>query len=142
MRVVVDTNVIVSGLRKGSSAPTHIIDLWRDGEIDILASEETISELERVLGYPRVRRLTSYSDERIQMFLEEFRKEAILIKVENKVDVVVNDPTDNMFLDLAVAGNAKYIVSGDTKHLLPLEQYQGIEIVSPASFIAVFSRGK
>lgn len=140
MKIVVDTNVIVSGLRKGSNPPFQILDLWRNGEIDILASEETIAELERVLRYPRVRRLTSLSEERIQVFIEEFRKEIILIEVEHEVDAVPNDPTDNTFLALAVAGGAAYIVTGDAKHLITLKSYQGIEILSPAAFLTLYQQ--
>ena len=142
MRVVVDTNVIVSGLGEGSRPPCQIVDLWRDGEIDILASEGTIAELERVLGYPRVRQLTSYSDERIQLFLDEFRQEAVFIEVEHEVDVVVGDPSDNMFLALAVAGGVEYVVTGDGKHLLPLGEYEGVEIVAPGEFVERFQREK
>ena len=136
MIVVVDTNVIVSGLREGSQPPCQIIDLWRDGEIDILVSEATIAELSRVLGYPKIRQLTGYSDQRIQQFLTEFRRATILIEIESDVDVVKSDPTDNMFLALAADGGAQYIVTGDTKHVLPLCQYQGIEIITPVTFIA------
>jgi len=70
MKIVVDTNVIVSGLREGPKPPFQILNLWRDGEIEILASEDTMAELERVLRYPRVRQLTSLSEARIQTFIK------------------------------------------------------------------------
>ena len=138
MKVVVDANVMVSGLRIGPQPPVQILDLWREGAIDLLASEETLAELARVLDYPKIRQLTSFSDDRVQHFLEEFRKETILVEVQTEVKVVVKDPTDTMFLALAVAGCADCIITGDTKHLLPLKSYHGIPIVSPSTFLTLY----
>jgi uncharacterized protein len=140
MRVVLDTNVIVSGLRAGLQPPAQILDLWSEGKIDVLASDATITELERVLNYPRIRQLTGFTDDQIRRFIEQFEQECLLINPEVEVEVVTQDPTDNIFLSLAVAGAAEYIVSGDRKHLLPLKSYQGIKIVTPALFISLYNQ--
>ncbi len=54
---------------------------------------------------------------------------------------VVADPKDDMVIDCAVTGGATHIVSGDKKHLLPIGEYQGIKIVSPAEFLGMVGQG-
>jgi putative PIN family toxin of toxin-antitoxin system len=138
MRVVVDTNVIISGLRNPVTAPYQVMKRWRQAEIELLSSEATRQELERVLNYPKVRNLIRLSDEEVQQFLSLYRERTSHIEVVVAVDEVATDPTDTIFLSLAAAGSARYIVTGDTKHLLPLKSYRGIEIVSPTTFLALY----
>lgn len=138
MRVVIDTNVIISGLRNSVTTPYQVMNLWRQAEIELLSSEATRQELERVLNYPKVRNLILLSDEEIQQFLSLYGEKTSHIEAAVAVDEVATDPTDTIFLAVAVAGNARYIVTGDTKHLLPLKSYRGIEIVSPTTFLTLY----
>ena len=131
MRVVVDTNTVISGIARAAGNPYQILELWRQGAIELLSSTATLTELERVLTYPRVRKL-------LQRFVVLYRTQTTHIVVNLALQAVESDPDDNIIVELAVAGNARYIVTGDKKHLLPLRRYQGIEIVSPATFLLVY----
>jgi putative PIN family toxin of toxin-antitoxin system len=66
MRVVLDTNVPISAFISHTGAPAQIFALWRNGEIEILVSPESLAELQRVLTYPRVQRYLQYSPEQIE----------------------------------------------------------------------------
>lgn len=143
MKVVVDTNTIVSGIARAVGNPHHILELWRQGKIELLSSTATITELERVLTYPRVRKLIQLTDEQIKRFIALYRMQTTNVEVNTVLDAVESDPDDNIIVELAVDGNARYIIRGDKKHLLPLKRYRGIDIVSPATFLLViehFSR--
>lgn len=67
MRVVVDTNVLISALLKADGSPAKIVSLWRSGELELVVSEEVVSEVSRVLGYQRIR--TRVSAEEAERFL-------------------------------------------------------------------------
>lgn len=141
MKVVVDTNTVVSGIARAAGNPSQILELWRQGKLELLSSIATIAELERVLTYPRVRKLLQLTDEQIKRFVALYRAQTTQVAINTAFHVVENDPDDNMIVDLAVAGNARYIITGDKKHLLPLKRYRGIEIVSPATFLLVYKEG-
>jgi putative PIN family toxin of toxin-antitoxin system len=121
-------------------APARVIDLWEQGVIDLLISKAILAEYERVLRYPQVRRYHQLDDEQIRRIYERFRKFGRLTTPERSLEVVKDDPTDNMFLECAVAGAADVIVSGD-KHLRALGEYEGIPILSPAEFIQRLGQG-
>lgn len=141
MKVVVDTNTVVSGIARAAGNPSQILELWRQGKLELLSSIATIAELERVLTYPRVRKLLQLTDEQIRRFVALYRAQTTQVAINTAFYVVENDPDDNMIVDLAVAGNARYIITGDKKHLLPLKRYRGIEIVAPATFLLVYKEG-
>lgn len=138
MKVVVDTNTIVSGIARAVGNPHHILELWRQGKIELLSSTATIAELEHVLTYPRVRKLIQLTDEQIKRFIALYRAHTTQVEVNIILHVVESDPDDNIIVELAAAGNARYIITGDKKHLLPLKRYRGIEIVSPDTFLLIY----
>ena len=131
MRVVVDTNVAVSGLL-WLGPPNHILKWARDGILEIVACEETTAELKRVLQYKRfAQRLSMLKTNAAEVFayflnLISFVPTPVLIPQE-----ILEDPFDNFFLALASHNNARLIISGD-RHLLNLREYQRIQIVTPA----------
>lgn len=135
MRVVVDTNVLVSALLKADGSPAKIVSLWQAGEVDLVVSDEVISEVGRVLGYKRIR--TRVTQEDAERFLDLLREAAVVVTDYEKVTVVIDDPDDDKFLALAISSGARYIISGDS-HLLSIGTYQGVEILTPADFLAAF----
>lgn len=132
MRVVVDTNVLISALLKADGSPAKIVSLWRSGELELVVSEEVVSEVSRVLGYQRIR--TRVSAEEAERFLDLLRTAALAVTAYENVTVVKDDPDDDKFLAVAIVSGAEYIISGDT-HLLSIGNYQGIEILTPAGFL-------
>jgi len=130
MRVVLDTNTLISALLFSGTA-SRLVPLWQSGEITPLLSKAMLQEYLQVLTYPKFR----LSDQEIRGLLEEevlpFVK---TIEVRKRLTVVRRDPDDNKFLECAVTGGAKYLVTGD-RDLLELDSYRGISIVTAGEFL-------
>ena len=139
MRIVIDTNVIISGFISPTGTPARIIDLWVEGNLQVILSSAIMEEYSIVFRYPQTQRYHRMSSEEITQTLERFRRIAVMIEPTERLQAVLEDATDNKFLECAVAGGATYIISGD-KHLLKLQVYQGIPILTPAAFLAQIDR--
>lgn len=141
MRIVLDTNVFVSALIRPESVPAQIVQAWRKEEITLLTSPAIISEIERVLQYPHIKNLSSLTDERIIALLQLLTRKSLHTPERLKLSVILEDPDDNVILSCAVEGRADYIVSGD-KHLLQINEYDGIHILTPRQFLDVLKNNK
>ena len=129
LKVVIDTNVFVSGLTfKGK--PREVLDLiWR-GDIEACISSFILKELEETL-----RKDFSWDRDQIKHTIEKIKARTILIQPKNKVSVIKENDDDNRILECAIEGTVRYLISGDKKHLLPLKEYQGTKIISPSDFL-------
>jgi len=137
MRAVLDTNVLVSGLLVSSGHPADILRAWRIGRYQLVTSSPLLEELIDVLFRPRVlRRLPGTLDD-VATFIADFARSAIVVTPTSSLNVIA-DPSDNRLLEAAIAGHADYIVSGD-RDVVNLDQYQGIQVVTPARFDAILS---
>lgn len=125
--VVLDTNVLVSALGFGGP-PLEVLFRTFGGEVRLLASEATLDELERVMHYDR---LPFTETDRVQ-YLAILRREADIVTPDNSVEVA-RDSDDDKFLDVALEGDADYLVSGDDD-LLSIDSYEGIAIITPDEF--------
>ena len=134
-RVVLDANVFVSALISRAGPPARVLQQWEEERFAVVISEAILQELDRVLHYPRLYQKYKLSEERISRFLGLLRTQCALVEPTIKLSVIKRDPTDDRYLECAIAGNADIIVSGD-KHLLELATYQNIQILSPAGFLA------
>jgi putative PIN family toxin of toxin-antitoxin system len=133
MRVVVDTNILISALLAGRSLPARVIDLWRDGRITLVTSHEQIDEMMRVTRYPKIRaRLSPALAGRL---INELRDLAVVVEHLPEVEASP-DPFDNYLLATAIAGAAQYLVSGDKRDLLSLGSCQGVQIIELRTFLA------
>ncbi|MEW5941582.1 MAG: putative toxin-antitoxin system toxin component, PIN family [Chloroflexota bacterium] len=128
MRVVVDTNIIVSGYLGG--ALKAIITAWKTGKFTLIVSKEIAEEYLKVLRRPKFQ----IEPEEIDDFAALLLQKAEFATPREAIHVIDADPTDNKFLEAAVAGKAKLIVSGDG-HLLEIKTFKGIEIVTAREFI-------
>lgn len=126
--VVLDTNVLVSALGFGGP-PLEALLRTFDDDVRLLASDGTLGELERVMKYDR---LPFTGADRTE-YLAILRREAAVVQPDVDVDVV-RDPDDDKFLEVALAGDADYVVSGD-QDLLGLETYRGVDVVTPDEFV-------
>ena len=130
MKVVVDTNVAVSGLL-WEGAPNDILKWARDGFLVLMACQETVKELARILQYKKFQsRLSTVgmsADEVSAYYMNLVR---FVPNPKELPDVIPEDPLDNLFLALASESKAQLIVSGD-HHLLGLASHKGIQIVTP-----------
>jgi len=132
MRIVVDTNIVISRIINKSGTAGRAFDLVFS-ELTPLASSETIAEVSAKLSHEKFFKYSTESERADIISIICERSE--LVDIESNV-TASPDPTDNKFLALAVDGRADYIVSGDKKHLLFLKSYEGIPILSPAAFLA------
>ncbi|MDQ5826305.1 MAG: putative toxin-antitoxin system toxin component, PIN family [Chloroflexota bacterium] len=134
MRVVLDTNVLVSALIVPMGKPARI--LRRLDAIDLLTTESIMAEVGRVLRYSRIQKRYGLTAETITTYLERLREVSTFIVTHTQVSGVSKDPDDDKFLECAVDGDARYIVSGDP-HLLSIGSYEGISIVTPSAFLLI-----
>jgi putative PIN family toxin of toxin-antitoxin system len=137
MRVVMDTNVFVSALISEFGPPARVLDLWRTGAIELLISLDVLTEYRRVLAYPKIRKRIRYTDDQIEYVLAELALQATSIEPAEATAIVASDPDDDIFIALALAGEADYIVSGD-HHLLGLTGCRGLPIIKPSEFLSRF----
>ena len=128
MRVVVDTNIIVSAYLGG--ALEGIIIAWKSGRFTLVVSKEIAQEYLDVLRRPKFRIKSTEIDDFAALLLD---RADFVIPLES-LNVVQNDPTDNKFLEAALAGNANLIVSGDD-HLLEIKVFRNISIIKPRRFV-------
>ncbi len=137
MRIVLDTNIIVSRYLTPRGRVARIVDLWEQGAFDLLTSEVILGEYARVLAYPRLRPVHRLTDAQLAEIDESFREFTELVEPDETPAVVEEDPDDDHFLACANSGGADCLVTGDP-HLLKLEFYEGIPILSPADFVSRF----
>ena len=130
LRVVLDTNVFVSGLLSKTGLPAKILDAWRAGQYLLIASPPIVAEINRVLQAPRIREKYFITDGDIEQLIILLEKEALIVPGYTDVkDAIPDDPSDEMFLACAVDAAADFIVSGD-RHLLEISEYKGISIIT------------
>lgn len=130
MRAVLDTNVLISGVI-ATGVPHEVLVAGFEGEYQIIVSVETLDEFRDTLQkYPE---RFGMDDDEIQKEVETVRYFAEFVDPQEDIDAVEPDPDDDKFLEAAVAGDVKYVVSGD-QHLLDLGTFRGIEIVDPRTF--------
>lgn len=134
LRVVVDTNLLVSALIRKTSTPRKALEAAASRG-RILLSQEILDELVNVLARPKFDRYVS--DEEKEKFIDDLLDETEPVEVTDHVSEC-RDPKDDKFLELAVSGNASHIITGDAD-LLVMNPFRGISIVSPQEFLASLS---
>ena len=128
LRVVLDTNVLVSALAYPESLPGRILNAWREGEVELVLSRYILDEMVRVL--PRLPRIMMTAAE-IRDLADSFLFLAEIVEPSAEADEALRDPSDQLVLGTLRAAHADYLVTGD-KDLLTLgERYP---IVTPAVF--------
>lgn len=134
MRVVFDANVFISALISSRGAPAKLLDAWLEGRFEMLISHAIVEEIARVMAYEHLQKYRRLREFRLE-FVTLLSKQAILVEPAATISVVREDETDNRYIECAIAGDAKYIISGDA-HLQAIGQYQGIQLLSPVEFLA------
>ena len=129
MKVVVDTNVFVSGVFFGGT-PGRVLEAWRDGRVEVVLSREIVEEYVRV-GERLVNR---FPDVDLNPALELLTVSATLVTSPSLPERASRDPDDDKFLACALAAGADCVVSGD-RDLLDLSAYEGIVVLSPRDFL-------
>ena len=136
IRAALDANVFVSAVLSPRGNPAKILAAWRAERFHLVISSAILEEIERVFHYPKVVARHRWPKEKIRAFIEDLAHLAILVPAERTLTVISEDPSDNRYLECAIAGEAEYIVSGD-RHLLQLGAYREIRILMPRAFLDV-----
>ena len=134
MRLVVDTNTVLSGLLWPGGAPGRLIDLGEAGRVELLSSPALLAELRDVLGRSK---FTQQIDRRGISVADLFDGYAALVRLVKPLvtpRVIARDPDDDHVIACAVASRADLIVSGDLD-LLDLGNHQGIRILKAADAV-------
>jgi len=139
VRIVLDTNVIVSALMVKGSIPDQLLSLWDGKTYDLVTSATQIDELSRVLDYDKIKKRIEVGEAKALM--ARLHATAFLACDLPTVSYSV-DPTDNLILATAIAGKASLLVSGDKKHLVNLGAIEGIPIVLPSEALQRIVRSK
>lgn len=135
MRLVFDTNIIISALLFDGSKPSKAFDIGIT-QGALLFSLPTLAELEEVLWRNKFDRYISHEERK--QFLTSLILHSTPIETNETISEC-RDPKDNKFLELAVCGKADFIISGD-EDLLVLNPFRNIQIITPDSFLKIHSK--
>jgi len=132
VRVVLDTNVLLSRLMAPEGTPGRILAVWFEARFDVVMSIEQLAEIGRVLAYPKIHRKLKWDEQRIEQFIRQLYLRAEVVDLRSTSVEVPRDPQDSPILAALVASGADALVSGD-RDLLELRGKYPIQ--TPAEFV-------
>jgi len=133
IRAVVDTNIFIRALIKPQGSVGPVLTRLRDGDYTLLYADPLLDELVAKLALPRIREKYHLNDEAVETVLALILLRGEPITPQRRI-TACRDPKDNIVLEVAVDGQADFIVTGDND-LLVLHPFEGIPIVGPARFL-------
>src|SRR5574337_161807 len=136
MRIVLDTNVLISALAFPGSKPDQILSHIRRRASELFISPFILSELDRVL-----REKFRFTNKEVDVLDNAIRAIAHVITPTERITVVTANDDDNRILECAATAQAEFLVTGDKEHLLPLGSYHGTKIVTPAQYLDLLKHG-
>jgi putative PIN family toxin of toxin-antitoxin system len=131
MIVVLDNNILISGIFWEHGNPRRIIDKWKNGDIQIAVSEDTLNELIGV-----IEREFEMSSDDISYWRKLISENSIIVCSTKKYNLIKVHDADNKFIDVAAESGAEYIVSGD-KHLLELKNVDEVKIITAKEMVDI-----
>jgi len=132
-KVVLDTNIYLSGLIWPESLPGQVLKLARKRRIEVFCSRFILDELKKILSIK-----FDYPQEFSQRYIEELLKFVKIVKPQVAISVISKKDDDNRILECALKAKADVLISGDRKHILPLKKVDGTQIISAREFIRRF----
>ncbi len=129
MKIVLDTNVIVSGLLNPEGSPGRVVDLFLAGEVRLLVDDRTLAEYRAVLARPKF----GFDPADVSDFLDLVEAEAIRVSAA-PLSLALRDSADRPFLEVAVASNADFLVTGNARDF-DVPSLRRSLIVTPAQFL-------
>lgn len=141
IRAVLDCNIVITAaLSSGKCAELLARARLRDG-FELVWSPPIVAECLRVIACPKLRGKFR-TDPRLLIDRAMTSAHMVPTDLLPALDVVEADPSDDVYLATALAGGARWVVTGNTRHLIPLDGYAGLRIVSPAVFLAELDAGR
>jgi putative PIN family toxin of toxin-antitoxin system len=133
IRAVVDTNILIRALIKPQGTVGPVLTRLRDGDYTLLYAGPLLDELVAKLALPSIHDKYHLTDDDVETVLALILLRGEPVMPQRRI-TACRDPKDNVVLEVAVAGEADYIVTGDND-LLVLHPFEGIHIVGPAEFL-------
>lgn len=140
MRLVVDTNVVVSAFL-WQGVPGRLLDMAGEKQVRLFTSRALLDELADVLSRKKLAKKVLATGLTVPQMLENYRKVVTLVTARQLPQRVSPDADDDAVLATVQAAKADLIVSGDRKHLLILKRFEGIPIVAAAQAVAMVEAG-
>jgi putative PIN family toxin of toxin-antitoxin system len=138
VKLVVDTNLVVSALLKPQSNPALVISLILRGDCSLCLTKDIMTEYAEVLAREKFQRLDR---PKVNELLSKLKKLALWIEPKVSLHEVVQDPADNALLECALEAKAEFLITGNIHHF-PFKKYRQTLIVTPAEFMAhIIERG-
>lgn len=134
MKVVLDTNILVSALIFPGGSPETVYRRALDGSLGLVTTAALMAELGRVLETK-----FGWRESRVEEAVGQLLRVGEIVKPTRRIKLITADAADNAVLEAASAGTAAVIVSGD-HHLLDLGTYEGIRILDAAAFLSEFDK--
>ena len=137
MRIVLDTNVIISAILNPHGSPGEILNRVFDQKVSLCLSPPLIAEIRRVLRYPKMVESIKRKGRTVELAEELVEKIVAIARVTTgqiTINRTATDPDDDKVLECAVEAHADYIISGD-RHLKDLGNFQGIPILTPSALL-------
>lgn len=132
MKVVLDTNVLLSGLMAPEGTPGRIVAAWSEARFDLAMSIEQLAEIGRALSYPKIFRKLKWDEQRIEQYIRQLYIRTEVVDLHSTPVETPRDPKDTPILATLIASSADVLVTGD-RDLLALRGNYPIE--TPAEFV-------
>lgn len=134
MKIVVDTNVMVSSLLATHGYVAQVMQACRDERVQLVIPKPQLVEIGNVLHRPKIQKYLRWNDRAISTYIHDLSTFAQVVPGNLMVEVT-DDPTENMLFAAALEGGAEYLVSGDRAHVLQIGSYRGVQTLSPKAFV-------
>ena len=135
MKVVFDTNILISGIG-WAGRERKLLLLALSEEYELVMSDKILKEL---VGVLQRKKFSHLDKKKIFRFIDIFTRVCTVVVPEKHHTVIKEDPDDDMVLDCALDVKAEYIVTGD-HHLLDLKEFKGVRIVDSATFEKILEK--
>jgi putative PIN family toxin of toxin-antitoxin system len=135
LKVVFDTNVIVSAALYEKSLPALLLSLGLEDKARFFVSPALLNEYEAVLKRPRFK----LGHVEITELMRKINRKALTVTPTKRLKILKADESDNRILECAIEANADFIITGNKRHF-PFEEFKGSKIVTPREFINSMSK--
>ena len=135
LKVVFDTNVIISAALYEKSLPALLLSLGLEDKVRFFVSPALLNEYEAVLKRTRFK----LGHKEITELMRKINRKALIVTPTKRLKIVKADEPDNRILECAIEANVDFIITGNKKHF-PFEEFRGSKIVTPREFINSISK--
>jgi putative PIN family toxin of toxin-antitoxin system len=137
MKIVLDTNVVVSGLLQSQGNPAQVLLLALAGAVQVCHDERILAEYAEVLARPRFK----FDPKRVREVLTKLDTDGLTVDASEQPDLNLPDPDDEPFMAVALAASADFLVTGNLSDY-PLTKRRGCAVVSPAEFMEYWRKSQ